>query len=202
MLNFEESDFYFSPRPFRFFPFRRLNRRMLRPRQVSISSSRRDSFKLLEVFVNGNVGQASRDTSYKRYDRGLLTIDGNSSPWLLWHASDIIIIIRRAIPGVLTVYAVSRSARRAVEVTVSAVDEEKLLALSTVNVYLIVSARPLYGITIRSLQWPTGFVAAAATARVVIKPWNAAGASTSSFSLAESIFRSNETITAARFGSE
>lgn len=71
------------------------------PKQVSISSSRKDSFKLLEAFVNGNGAQASRDTLYKRYDRRLLTIDGNSSPWLLWHPSDII-IIRRAMPGLLT----------------------------------------------------------------------------------------------------
>jgi len=46
----------------------------------------------LQVFANGNVGQASRDTSYKRYDRELLTIDGNSLPWLLRHVHRILLL--------------------------------------------------------------------------------------------------------------
>lgn len=71
--------------------------------------------------------------------------------------------------------AMSGSARRWSD----SVDKKtKLLVLNTVDMYFIVSARPLHGITVRPLSGLRDLAAA----RVVIKPWNA-DASTSSLSL-------------------
>lgn len=119
--------------------------------QVSFNVSVTKRFFQVALSLRGrNAARAHQGKLYKRYDRGLLTIDGNSSPWPM---ASIGHYTTHDAPGVpMSTYLVPRW------VTVSWRTGNKAISPKrTMDIYLIVPARGRYTeLQYTFFKWPTG----------------------------------------------